>query len=55
MQSFEVLKELLGSTYMPYLDIKNILEENITWVRALRIKQLSIHAKTWMAPPTIKR
>ena len=30
MQSFEVLKELLGSTYMPYLEINNKLEEKIT-------------------------
>ena len=30
MQSFEVLKELLGSTYMLYLEINNILEEKIT-------------------------
>ena len=30
MQLFEVLKELLGSTYMPYLEINNKLEEKIT-------------------------
>ena len=41
MQSFVVLKELLGSTYMPYLEINNKLEEKITLSPSLENKAIT--------------